>query len=126
MAIGVNDAIRGKVSPSHTAEWEKLYSKMLNLALQVSPSVTVLTILPVEEGMPLGDRYFDPERIDRLNALIQKAAKDQGTHLIDAHKHFANARWWGHYTIDGVHLTPMAYRFFSEIISIGLIATCPP
>lgn len=124
VAIGVNDAQRMVLPPNYVTKWKINYAKMIDLALQLNSRVAVSTVLPVEDGMPLGTKYFDPILIKRLNALIRQVAKEKGVQLIDASKAFRRLKWERHYTVDGVHLTPNAYKVFANELLSGVSNLC--
>lgn len=88
VAIGVNDSRRRDFPVSYVASWKKDYEEMIDIALQLNSSVSVSTILPVEDGMPLGAKYFDQSLIESLNATIRQVAKQKNVRLIDTNKIF--------------------------------------
>lgn len=97
---------------------------MIDLARQLNSTLAVSTVLPVEEGMPLGTKYFDPILIERLNASIRQVAKEKGIRLIDTNKTFLDINWKGHYTVDGVHLNADAYKAFAKELLSGVPSHC--
>lgn len=123
VAIGVNDSRRRDFPVSYVASWKKDYEEMIDIALQLNSSVSVSTILPVEDGMPLGAKYFDQSLIESLNATIRQVAKQKNVRLIDTNKIFRDTVK-KHFTVDGVHLTPDAYKIFTQQIMAGMPRTC--
>jgi len=124
VAIGVNDARLRDLSPNYVAKWKNDYAEMINLALQLNSRVVVSTILPVEENMPLGTKYFDPILIGQLNTSIRQVAKEKNVRLIDTNKIFLNAIQKKHFTVDGVHLTPDSYKIFTNTLMQGMPVNC--
>jgi lysophospholipase L1-like esterase len=124
VAIGVNDAQRGTVPLDYVTKWKSDYAEMIGLARQLNSKVAVSTVLPVEDGMPLGTKYFDPALIEHLNSSIRQVASEKGVLLIDANKAFRRLKREGHYTTDGVHLTAEAYKIFSRELLSGVSSSC--
>lgn len=124
VAVGVNDAHIGKLALDYLANWNNEYLKMVELALKINSKVSLSTILPVENDMPLGTKYFDPMLIEQMNVSIRQIAKDKGVHLIDGNEAFRRAQWNGHYTVDGVHLTVDAYKVFIKELQFGVPNYC--
>ncbi len=108
----------------YASQWTHDYAEVIDLAKKLSPMVAVFTILPVEDGMPLGTPYFDPSLIDQLNSSIRQLAKEKDVRLIDANRKFLSVQWKGHYTVDGVHPTSVAYKTFDEELLSGTGALC--
>lgn len=96
---------------------------MINLAQQLNSRVVVSTILPVEENMPLGTKYFDPILIEQLNTSIRQVAKEKNVRLIDTNKIFLKTIK-KHFTVDGVHLTPDSYKIFTNKLMEGMPVNC--
>lgn len=122
--IGVNDARRRDLPPNYVEKWKNDYAEMIDLARQLNSTLAVSTVLPVEDGMPLGSKYFDPILIEQMNTSIRQVAKEKGIRLIDTNKTFLNVNWKGHYTVDGVHLTSDAYKVFAKELLSGMPSLC--
>jgi len=112
IAIGVNDGARASLRPDYFDEWEKSYLSIVRQAKALAVKTVALnTVIPVEQGKPLGDQYFDPDAIERLNDIIRKAAaSDHTLILIDndaTFRHLTSKQQA--YTLDGVHLNAIGY-----------------
>jgi lysophospholipase L1-like esterase len=125
VAIGVNDAMLRALPENYVNDWKKDYEEMIDLALQLSPTVSVYTILPVEDDMPLGSKYFDQSLIESLNATIRQVAQKKNVRLIDMNNIFRNTLQKKHFTVDGVHLTVDAYKVFTNQLKTNMSRTCP-
>ncbi|WP_319587460.1 SGNH/GDSL hydrolase family protein [uncultured Desulfobulbus sp.] len=124
VAIGVNDTVRKDIQPTYIDKWKDDYTELVDIALQLSRSVAVSTILPVEDDMPLGTKYFDPGLIEQFNKTIRQVAKSKSIRVIEADKAIGNLKKKGHFTVDGVHLTSDAYKIFSKELQYGLPSHC--
>lgn len=124
IAVGVNDADEHKEKPiTFMEEWQENYKGLIELALQLHPIVSVSTILPIEEDMPLG-RHFDPTLIDSLNTAIREIAKKQSVRLIDLNNEFSLKTEKRKFTIDGIHLSVDAYKIFANGLLTGIPKEC--
>jgi hypothetical protein len=74
---------------------KKSYGELIDLAKKMSLDVSVLTILPVEDGMPLGTTFFDPILIDRRNTTGREVAQEKGVRLIAGNNAFRRSKWSG-------------------------------
>jgi lysophospholipase L1-like esterase len=126
VAIGVNDAQLRDLPPNYVHGWKKNYEEMIDLALHLHPTVSVSTILPVEDGRPLGSKYFDQSLIESLNATIRQIAKSKRVGLIDTSKIFREPVQKKNFTVDGVHLTADAYKIFTKQLVASMPRTCGP
>lgn len=126
IAIGVNDARRQlPKSADYVANWRKDYETLISQVKALVPMVAITTILPVENGLPLGTTYFDPATIDQLNQSIRQfAAANPDVELMDLNKKFQSISWQGHYTVDGVHPMAKTYRIISKELVSGLSGYC--
>lgn len=119
--IGVNDSARGQPRTQEYLEsWQKSYGKMLDTAINLGvDTVLVSTILPVQEDMPLGTSYFDPDFIDSLNRSIKHIAASKNVDVIDANRRFLGASTEGSnsFTVDGVHLDAKGYQILKSTIA---------
>ncbi|MDR2507022.1 MAG: SGNH/GDSL hydrolase family protein [Candidatus Accumulibacter sp.] len=119
IAIGVNDAIRGGgASPNYSAQWESVMRDTISRAKALAgDKVAVSTVIPVEKGKPLGDQYFDPQKIDEINRIIRKVCAESKITLIDQSASFIGLTGSGvEYTTDGVHLNNTGYRLMKSNI----------
>ncbi len=117
LAVGINDARRVMESEQRledrVATFKLAYSGLVKNALTVSPRVVLNLIAPVGQGMALGDRYFDPALIARLNTEIKSLAVSRNLSVIkmatlaDADGYALNG-----VTTDGVHLTRDGYTLW--------------
>ena len=116
IAIGVNDTPHGTTPPDYFDNWSAAFKKTIcDAKLLAGNQVAVSTIIPVESGKPMGDRYFDPEKIKEINRHVRDIARETNTHLIDHDASFANLMSAGiEYTTDGVHLNNAGYRLMKE------------
>ena len=122
LAIGVNDARRvsSKTSPERVIEFEREYRAMLSTAKTITAHVGVATIAPVEKGKVLGDTHYDIGLIRQFNDIIRRVAQDMQiavTELADLADEQGFAREGA--TLDGVHLSPLAYRQWWSAIDRG-------
>jgi lysophospholipase L1-like esterase len=124
IVIGVNDARRRKIKADYLKQWAKDYSTMIDLAKRLSSTVAVSTILPVEDGLPLGSSYFDQGLIEKMNSQIRTVSAAKKVRLIDTSRTFQKVKMGGRYTRDGVHLTSAAYKFYEEGLFAGLGEIC--
>jgi len=76
------------------------------------------TVLPIARNMPLGDAYFDVEKIQQINAVIRTVADEENVELLDAFTHFADSDGFlpREFTTDGVHLNAAGYEKWKELI----------
>ncbi|MBI2798719.1 MAG: hypothetical protein HYX63_00280 [Gammaproteobacteria bacterium] len=124
IAIGVNDATRRELPITYFTDWEKSYGTVLTRAKMLATRVAISTIIPVETGKSLGDRYFDPSAIAHMNSVIRQQAMKSGATLIDNDKSFEALTEQGHsYTLDGVHLNAKGYRVWKSNIQSAFSAS---
>ena len=118
IAIGVNDTPHGKTPTDYYDKWRAtLVNTIANAKTIAGNQVAVSTIIPVEEGKPMGDQNFDPAKINAINRLIRDIAKETNTHLIDHDTSFADLASRGiEYTTDGVHLNDAGYGLMKDNI----------
>lgn len=94
VAVGVNDAaLEDRTNP---AEWEDDYRDLVESL--GGHKVILLPILPIEPGKPMGDGWFDPTMISRLNSSISSVATSSGAELVHPPASLNGQ------TIDGCHL----------------------
>lgn len=122
IAIGVNDAQRRSFPVNYLNDWKKEYESMIGMAHQLHPKLTLSTILPVEDGMPLGANYFDRAMIEAMNTYLRQLANKKGIHLLDMNLHFSNNGKG--FTVDGVHLTASSYKYFDNKMVLAMSANC--
>ncbi len=124
IAIGVNDAQRASFPENYVVNWKKDYEVMIDIALHLNAKLAISTILPVEDGLPLGSNYFDRPTIEQMNTFIRQVANKKNLRLIDAKKYFQAKVQKKGFTIDGVHLTPDSYKYFTKLMMTGMPANC--
>ena len=122
LAIGVNDArrVNSKTSPERVIDFEREYRAMLSTAKAITAHVGVATIAPVEKGKVFGDTHYDIDLIRQFNVIIRRVAQDMKiavTELTDEADEQGFAREGA--TLDGVHLSPLAYRQWWSAIDRG-------
>jgi lysophospholipase L1-like esterase len=120
VSVGVNDAVKtsGEIGEE---EFEEFVEQLLFNAKRVADRVYISTIFPVEKGKPLGDQYFDQDRIDAINVILKKKPAEHGASLIESNRAFDD--FSGSYTTDGVHPTIEAYDVLRTKITAALAKT---
>lgn len=115
IAIGVNDSVKKNESKLSLNEWEAKYRLTVTKAKSLTDHLILSTIIPVEPGKPLGDKYFDSELIEKMNLIIRKISKEESLNLIENDNGFKKLLTSKTiYTIDGVHLTPYGYKIWKK------------
>lgn len=115
VSAGVNNTVRKNEAISIEG-LSKNIDDLLLAAKKISDSVFLSTVFPIEKGKPLGDQYFDQEKIDTLNSLLREKAKEHNVTLIKLDEAFEG--YSQSYTTDGVHPNGAGYDILrSTIIS---------
>ncbi len=99
IAAGVNDAQRSE--PRNIKKWLSDYEAIL--AGLSGKRIVIIGVAPVEAGMPIGDKYFDPAFIDAENAGLAVLAARYHADFVAPPQSMAGK------TVDGVHFRPEAY-----------------
>jgi lysophospholipase L1-like esterase len=125
LAVGVNDSMRGRdglMGEDYLTRWAKYYDGVLQTIRDHGAVPVVVSVLPVERNMPLGEDFFNSEVIRRMNKVLQAAAKKEGAVFVDAYTVFADASgaMKSGSTKDGVHLTAESYKTFVREIEQGV------
>jgi hexosaminidase len=113
--IGVNDAAR--IHRTRPDEFAADYRRLVTEAEATGAKVFVSMIGPVAKGMDIGDVYYDPELIGRLNVEIRKIAVAGELSVVDFSK-MAGADGYlpADETADGVHLKPNGYVIWRKTL----------
>jgi lysophospholipase L1-like esterase len=115
LMIGVNDSQR-IMDPIDFEKWCMDYDEIVSKIVGWGALPVLFTIIPVEKDKPLGDIYFDTERIKAQNAHIRRLAGEKNYILFDSYNLLAGEDGFmlkgG--TIDGVHPSKTTYvRLYS-------------
>lgn len=105
LMIGINDCTIGNTVNYN--DWGDRFENLLDTVHAYGATPIVLTILPVEEGKPLGSEYFDVETQRNLNRQLYYRSVSRGETVINLGYMFAPPPYYMYaipgYTSDGVH-----------------------
>lgn len=119
LMIGVNDA-RLDV-PFDLEAWKVKYNGIVYRMYQSGATMILYTVMPVEQGKPLGDLYFDPARIVAMNAHIAAVAANYDAVYRDVWSAFqVNGFMPPGGTVDGVHPSRDTYVTLHGMIQADL------
>jgi lysophospholipase L1-like esterase len=107
VALGTNDSGTGSAAPI-----EEDYTKLIDELAKHAPNVLIAGLPPVEMNGELAGRYFDQRSADQNNAAIRSFAAARNLPFID----LRSAMHGDGLTVDGIHLTPAAYRQWREVV----------
>jgi len=100
--VGVNDAMLFDAASSSVNEFDVSLDKLAAKARKMTDRVVISTIIPVEKSKPLDDAYFDQEKTDVINSLIQEQSSKHQIGFLQIDRAFSQLN--EPYTTDGVHL----------------------
>lgn len=116
LCVGINDAATSN-HPFDEHQFEKQFESLCMQILSKNISLIVSTLLPVQKGQPLGDNYFDTNKINSINAIIRKISKANNIFLVDSFAWFENQGYMPQgKTVDGVHLNAATYDEWRGLI----------
>ena len=110
---GINDIKANEATPEEIAHnHRKIVTELIDR--QIKPIIT--STLYVSSSERKQKRIN--EKVDQLNSLLKKLAREKNIAFIDLNKKLANGKSLDQkYTIDGVHLMGNAYQIWGEEIS---------
>lgn len=124
IALGVNDATLSVPSPheKYVSTWIKQYESIVNQVRKTGAEPVLMTILPVGKDMPLGNKYFNTDLLNKLNDSIRDLAAKDKLILSDSNKTLSGSDGFikKGLTVDGVHLTSEGYKIWKEDIVKGI------
>ena len=104
IALGTND------STSIGAKWDNplapAYSKLADFLAPHADKLLFVGIPPIEMSGALAKGYFDSDFSRKNNAAIRSLALSRSVDFVDLQAAIVGE----HLTVDGIHLTPIAYR----------------
>lgn len=104
IAIGTNDsfAIAGKWD----AAISEPYNQLADFMAQHTEKLLFVGIPPIEMDGALANRYFDSDLSKKNDEAIRQIASNRSVGFVDLRAAIIGE----HLTVDGIHLTPAAYR----------------
>jgi lysophospholipase L1-like esterase len=126
IAVGINDSAGGQWP--NVAGFGQAYRALIQSAVASGAAVTIATIAPIAENIPLDSRYFNIDEIRRTNDEIRRIAHETGRTLIDFDAAMAGPNGFlpPGFTTDGVHLTMAGYRIWGDTIGKAVCPSASP
>lgn len=119
LAIGTNDTAP---APDRPAMFRATYGEILARAEKLTPRIAIATIPSIDAAGPLTKAGgMDATLVDALNDELAGLASRHGAVMIDVRAAVDGAELAAP-TIDGVHLSPRAYDYWTGEIQRGITA----
>ena len=112
LAVGINNAA---AKEGREVDFQNRYERVVASLASIAP-VVVATVTPIKEGYFVSKFGYDPQIVPALNRTILATPNIKA--VIDLNAPLSGAN----FTIDGVHLNPAGYAFWTDKIFDGIEA----
>ncbi|WP_156438771.1 SGNH/GDSL hydrolase family protein [Bradyrhizobium valentinum] len=114
LSAGVNDAKIENRTTNSVSEFRSNIEAAIRKLAQNARKILLTSIPPVENGKPLGPRYYDGDLICRFNDEIASSAKRNGADFFDLAGAMTNENLelMAGMSIDGVHFSRTGYEIW--------------
>jgi lysophospholipase L1-like esterase len=111
VTIGINNAMKGR-EQFNPESLRREYTEICKYISSKGTRLILSTVFPVAKNRPLGDVYFDMERVRRINGIIKAVAEEERIELLDGFAYFVDPEGYlpSELTTDGVHLNAAGYE----------------
>lgn len=116
LLVGTNDAKKGKTD-AELDEVAEYCDQIVQLSASFGVPFIVMTLPPVETGKRL-TCFYSVEAMASLSRRIVDVAESHGAGVIDMHAAFSHEGQEAKtgVTVDGIHLSPQAYRAMHDML----------